>query len=268
MSPSRAWHLGMGMLWKLIHEQRVRVLSTPLMIVALILFISFCVIYIPEYLSPQTIPLLQSVANSTFSIHDGRQALIVAVIFGFGPYVMAVLVSNMAASNTQGNFATESFQGGLELLLSGPYKLSEIFAALLISSLGLTFAVCVIVALCIYGLAGLIMGIFHVSFPLSGDYIVLVLLMPLAMGICSGVLSLLISILFPTAAKMRTGGSGNLGRLLSIIPSLVFLVFLSVDPKVNVLDLAVVALCVGVLGAAAVVSLFGRWFRPEFIVGR
>ncbi|WP_206832679.1 MULTISPECIES: ABC transporter permease subunit [Alicyclobacillus] len=266
MNIKRTWHLGMSLLWRNFAEQKYRLWTTPLLILGLILLITLSVLYAPGVTTPQTLPTLEKIASATFGLTGGRSTLLVASLFGLGPYIIAVLVSNMAASNAQGSFADEATRGGLELLLSAPYTLSEVFGAILLSSVGLTITVCTCVAVGTYGIAFGVMAASRLSFPFHANYLVLVFLLPLGLGICSALVSLLISIVFPKAAKIRTGGSGNLARLVAIMPSLVFLGVVTLHPEMNLLELALIGIGIGILGSFMVAYLCGRWFRAEMIL--
>lgn len=266
MNIKRTWHLGMCLLWRNVHEQKQRIFTTPLLILGLIVLITIGVLYAPGLLTPQTLPALEKMAQVTFGLIGGRSTLAVASLFGLGPYVIAVLISNMAASNAQGSFADEATRGGLELLFSAPYTLSEVFGAILISSVGLTLTVCTCVAVGTYGIALVLMVALGVSFPFTAKYLVLVFLMPFGLAIWSALVSLFISLLFPRTVKIRTGGAGNLARLFAIMPSLAFLLIVTLQPKINSLKLSLIGIVVGAFGSILIISLCGRWFRAQIIL--
>ncbi|MFD1674525.1 hypothetical protein [Alicyclobacillus fodiniaquatilis] len=266
MNVKSAWRLGTGLFWRNVRGQRKRLLITPLLIIGILLMIPLSVLYAPGLVTPQTIPRLEQMANLSLGVHGGREALFAASLFGMGPYLIALLMSNMASSNAQGSFATEAAQGSLELLFSAPYRASEIFAGILLSSLFLTFSMCLIIAICTYGIAvGFMLGA-GIAVPWSPNDIVFILLMPFALSMCSALISLFISLLFPRAVKVRTGGTNNLAQLLSMIPSFAFFILIPLRPGLNLTDMSMIALLVGLIGSLVIVWFFGRWFRPELVL--
>lgn len=268
MNLKRAWHLGTALFWRSVREQRRRLVITSIIIVGMLIALPLLVLYAPGLVTPQTLPRLEKIASFSLGIHGGREALFAAALLGFGPYLITLLMSNMASSNAQGSFATEATQGSLELLFSAPYRASEIFAGIFISSLLLTFYVSIIVSVCTYGIALAFIAASSITIPWSSSYIILVFLMPLSLSICSALIALFISLMFPGFVKIRTGGTGNAAQILAMIPSFALFILMAFDRSLNTTHMSIYALIVGLSGSIALVWSFGRWFRPELVLER
>jgi ABC-type transport system involved in multi-copper enzyme maturation permease subunit len=245
-------------------EQGRWILVNPLLLGAFFLFLVAAAFYFPQVLTGPTRHAIETGAMR-YQMPNYQGAVALAIILNQAPYFVSLLGALVGSNLAQNMVGQESTRGGIELLLSGPYTPSETLLGLLFVCFTLTAVNWLLLsATCVLGALGLLLAM-HIDLAHFGSRLLLLLVFPLPLAYLSNLIGVILAIVFPRAAQIRTGGF-NLFQLLAIAPSLVLLLIANFFPSLDPFSLAVCAMGVGLAGSVAAMSIIGRLYDPSSLL--
>lgn len=222
-------------------------------------------IHVPGLLTGPTRSALRRSVELHFESAPGGAGLALALLLLHGPYLVALFAGFTGASVAQNAIGSEAARGGLELLLSSTYRIREIFAALLLSSLALTLVAWAVLAVGTVGVAAGVLTVLDASFSLPRSYLVLGLLLPLPMAFWANLIALFAALRFPRLTQFATGTTNAL-QFVAVVPALVLFLLVNLRPDVDPVWFAGTAIVLALLGSVLGGLLLGRSFRPDLIL--
>jgi len=246
-----------------LREQGRTILINPLLLAVLFGFMICAALYFPFALTPPTRHAIDVGASHYGGSHQTAVAL--AVMLNQAPYLVALFGAVVGSTLAQSLVGQESTRGGIELLLSGPYRLAEVLMALLLVSFVLTAFSWL--ALTLVSLAGsaVLFGVLHAALPVAGSRLALLLLFPLPLAYLSNLIAVILSIHFPQGAQNR-GGGFDFFQMFAVAPALIVLLIASFWPALNPFGIAAAAMAAGVAGSAVAMTVVGRIFDPSSVL--
>jgi len=258
-----AGRLCWALLWRVTRDQREKLVVAPLGYGILALAIMLAPVYLPG--GGATERLREGLGVLVGPLPDDPLAVALALVVVQGPYLVGVLASVAGAVLAQATVTSEATRGGLELLLSAPYRPREVFAAFLASSfllVALSWAVLTAVAI---GLP--ILGLNWLGAPpIPSFYLGIALFVPLPMALWADLIASTVALAFPSLGLLRVGTATTLGQFLAIAPALGSLLFVTLRPEMHPAKLGGAALLLGVGAVALGLALFARAFRVEALL--
>lgn len=254
-----------ALLWRSAREQGIRLVLLPLGFAVFLLVITLTAFYVPNLLTGPTRSALERGAAVWFGDVEGRAGLALAVLLQQGPYLLGLFASFLGASNAQALLGAEVSRGGVEGILSLPYRVRDLFAALLVTAFALTALQWAVLAVATLGLAAVTLAMLGASFELPAGYVTLALGVPLALALWANMLGMILSVLAPGISQVRTGAT-NLVQTIAMLPAVIMVIVVSVRPELNLTWLAGGALAVGMMGTAVSAGVLARFFRPETLL--
>ncbi|MCS7173949.1 MAG: hypothetical protein N0A24_11380 [Armatimonadetes bacterium] len=248
-----------ALLWRVVRDQRQRLLLAPLGYGILALTVMLLPVYLPG--GPQTAGRLREGLGILIGpLPDHPLAVALALVVVQGPYLVGVLASVAGAVLSQATVTSETARGGLELLLSAPYRPREVFAAFLVSSfLLVVFSWAVLTAVAI-GLPLLMLA--WLGAPrIPSFYVGIALFVPLPMALWADLIASAVTLAFPSLGLLRVGTGSTLGSSLAIAPAMGALLFVTIRPEVHPAKMGGVALLLGLGAVGLGLVLFSRVFR-------
>ena len=147
------------------------------------------------------------------------------------PGLVAVIGSTLVATVVRTVVGAEAGRGGLELLLATPYQVRSIASALL--GFVALIAAALWAAMTLLGTIALtvIVNVEHAHIALSGEFLLLGLVLPLLAMWAAGGLALAVNLLLPKLAQQGrlglVGSGGGIGELAAILTGLGLLLMLA-----------------------------------------
>ena len=248
-----------------IADQGWLTIISPIGFAAFILFYGYLAAYHPELITVTSRRAL-AVGSQQYAGMKIAPAYILTLLLNQAPFLLAFIGSLAGASAAQALIGDETERGGIELLMTAPYKLRQLLAALLTSAFLLTMINWALLALTM-----LIFGsyLLHLVGILTAHYVGRLgtaLLVPLPLTFLSNLIAFAICIVFPKLGKIRAGTT-NVIRLLAGLPALFAVALSNLVPSIDAVTLS---LCIGILAvalAAATIGVITRMFRPEILLG-
>lgn len=248
--------------WRLWLEQRRSIVALPLLLSALFGSVLLVTQFSPGLLTATTLRALRA-ATQNDGTAAAPDALARAFIEHQAPYLLALFAGLSAASVTARLLGDEVDRGSLELLLATRHGVRTVGGAVLLAAStmsGLSWAI-------LWGLSTVLVRAFdavlglHVSVPIDG--LAASVAMQLCLALLSAELTMIVMLLCPALARLRTGFTGDPMMLIGALPPLVAFIVANVLPGASGYRLSLCALAVAsvlwVLGAASIQA----WFRPE-----
>lgn len=261
---NRGLRLAGALVWRGYREQRAKLLILPLIFAALILAFSLAISF--GAISSSAHHGLTLNASPYFGgLHDnlGRA---MAALFNQGPFLIAFFAAFTGTIVAQNSVGSEAARGGLELLLSVTYRVSEMVVALLFGSFVLTLMGWVVLALGTLGVAAVVLAVHGASFHLPLTYLAVAVVMPLAMAVWANQLSLFLALTFPRLAQMRAGSFSSVLQLVGMVPAYALFLLVNLRPDLNIEEIAGATLGLGIMGSALGILLVSYRFRPELVL--
>jgi len=257
-----------ALLWRSWREQGAILLIAPLGFALLLLGVTLLALNAPGVLTPTTRAGLEAAAHKYFSGQPGRVGLALAGLLAEGPYLLGIFASFLGATAGQSSLGNERARGGLEAIFALPYTPEEILTGFLGASVALTLVSWLILTLASLGVAiGVLVTITRAGLHLSGSYLTLALFVPLPLALWANLISVVLAVVAPRLAQVRTGSTGNLTQLVAILPAIVVFLVAALDPQINLTQVAAGALGVGIVGSAVFGTVLGRRLSPEAVLG-
>lgn len=207
---------------------------------------------------PETVRLLREGARQYFvGLPDGE--LVLAFVVIQGPSVVAMLAALLGLLLVQNGLGKRLAGGEFELLLSGPYRDRDVFAALVFGSFALVLAGLAVLAVLAMGPA--LALILSADARLNGAGITLLvvgLIAAVPMALWATFVTVVVYLLYPEAATSNSH-PGNLLAMVGIAPALALLLGLTTGVGLDPL-LAVAAANLVPLVAIAVGWVTVRWW--------
>ncbi|MDR5710404.1 MAG: hypothetical protein QN140_11355 [Armatimonadota bacterium] len=253
-----------ALLWRVVRDQRGKLVLAPLGYGLLALAIMLAPIYLPEG-GATALRLREGLGMLVGPLPDHSLAVALAVVVVQGPYLVGVLASVAGAVLAQVTVTSEMARGGLELLLSAPYRPREVFAAFLASSfLLVAFSWAVLTAVAI-GLP--VLGLAWLGAPqIPSFYVGIALFVPLPLSLWADLIASAVTLAFPSLGLLRVGTGSTLGQFLAIAPAMGALLFITIRPDVHPAKLGGAALLLGLGAVGLGLALFSRAFRVEVLL--
>lgn len=245
-------------------EQGRWIVLNPLLLAAFFVFLIGAALYFPHVLTGPTRHAID-VGASQYGTGNHQTAIALSIILNQAPYFVALVGALVGSTLAQNLVGQESSRGGIELLLSGPYRLGEVLASLLLVSFLLTAINWLGLSLVSVTGSAVLLAVMHTGLPASASRLTLLLLFPLPLAYLSNLIGVILSILFPQAAQIRTGGF-NLFQLLAIAPSLAVMLIANFWPTLNPFGVAAAAMAAGIVGSAVAMTIVGRIFDPSSVL--
>jgi hypothetical protein len=245
-------------------EQGRWILLNPLLLAAFFVFLIAAALYFPGILTGPTRHAID-VGAMQYGGSGSQAAIALSIVLNQAPYFVALVGALVGSNLAQNMVGQESTRGGIELLLSGPYSVSEVLSAILLVSFVLTAINWIGLSLTSVVGSAALLAVLHVSLPSLGARLLLLLLFPLPLAYLSNLIGVILSILFPQAAQIRTGGF-NLFQLIAVFPALAVMLIANFWPTLNPAGLALGAMGAGLLGSVVAMTIVGRLFDPSSLL--
>jgi ABC-type transport system involved in multi-copper enzyme maturation permease subunit len=246
-----------------IREQGRWIVINPLLLAAFFLLLVGAALYAPVILTGPTRHAIE-VGAARYGTHR-ETAVALSVIINQAPYFIALVGALVGSTLAQSLVGQESNRGGIELLLSAPYRLSEVVWSLLLVAFTLTAISWLGLSLVSVAGSAALLAAMHATLPIGGGRIALLLLFPLPLAYLSNLIGVILSIVFPRAAQMRTGGF-NLFQYMAIAPSLIVMIVANFWPSLNPFAIAATAMAAGLAGSVLAMAIVGRLFNPSALL--
>jgi ethanolamine transporter len=259
--------LARALVWSELRGQSWRLFAFPGLMGGLallpVLASAFLGLDVASGLDPATRDLLvRSAGEFIVGPVDDRSLLVVLLVVQ-GPFVVTMFGALLGLLIVQSGVGKRTAAGEFELLLSGPYRERDVFAALVAASFALALLAIALLVVLVVG--GSLLTLTTVDVALSGAAIQLVLIglvAPVPMALWATFVTVVLYLVFPEAAT-NNAHPGNLLALLSLAPALGLLLVavtgLGVDPFVLVVAANLVPLGAIAVGWATV----RRWFSVQ-----
>lgn len=263
MRPRAILQLTGALTFRGLREQGSSIFVNPLVLAIVFVVMVCAALYFPIALTP---PTRHAIDVGAANYGGSRQTgIALAVMLNQAPYLVALFAASAGSTLAQSLVGQESSRGGVELLLSGPYRLAEVLMALLLVSFVLTAFSWL--ALTLVGIAGsaALLAVLHAGLPVSAGRVALLLLFPLPLAYLSNLIAVILSIHFPHRAQNR--GSGfDFFQMFAVAPSLIVLLIVSFWPSLNPFGVAAAAMAAGIAGSVVALVVVGRSFDPSSVL--
>jgi hypothetical protein len=263
MRPGAVLQLTRGLTVRGFREQGIWLYLNPLLLALFFAFLACAALYFPHLLTPPTRNAID-VGAARFGGHR-ETAVAFSVILNQAPYFVALIGAIVGSTLAQTMVGQESTRGGIELLLSGPYRLAEVLLGILLVSFVLTAINWLGLTLVSLGGAAVLFTMAHAALPTTAARLALLLLFPLPLAYLSNLIGVILAIAFPRGAQLR-GGAFDLFQLVSISPALAVLLVATFFPALNPFAIAAAAMAVGLAGSVAAMAIVGRIFDPSALL--
>lgn len=258
--------LALAFLWSELRGQGWKLFAFPVAIGALIAGSVIGASVTSLSLDPQTTELLQESAEQYFTTPPAADDLLVALIVVQGPSIVMALAAVISLFTVQTGLGRRLAGGEFELLLSGPYRDKDVFAALVLGAF-------LIVLLGVAVLAVLSMGVglailLTAGVELSSSGVALfsvgtVALIPMVLW--ATFVSVVVYLVFPEAATNNTH-PGNLLAAAAILPAIGIVVASTTDLGIDPLVIVVGANVVPLIGITIGWVTVRQWFSVEKVL--
>jgi hypothetical protein len=263
--PVGAVRLSMALVWQQFRAKGAgRVFAVPLSYSVLFLGIVVLTARSPEFLTPATRAAVEQATELYFGGADGKYVYALALFVIQGPYYLGMFAGIIGVQSGQGLSAAQIRSGRLELLLSAPFAVKDVFLGLLAGSFLLTM-----VQIGVFGLVSIGGPILFVALqgglPSSslGGVVALGFLVPIPLAIWSN--------LTVVCGALGLGsdlyeGIDEYLPIVGLAPGIVLVLVVTLLPSVDVLALAGGSLVVSVLATLAGVWWVSNWFDVERVL--
>lgn len=245
-------------------EQGRWIMLNPLLLAVFFVFLVAAALYFPRILTGPTRHAID-IGALQYGQAGSQSAIALAIVLNQAPYFVALIGALVGSNLAQNMVGQESTRGGIELLLSGPYSLAEVLSGILLVSFVLTAINWL--GLSVAGVVGsaVLLHVLHVSLPALGSRLLVLLLFPLPLAYLSNLIGVILAIVFPQAAQIRTGGF-NLFQLIAVFPALAVMLIANFWPALDPISLAVGAMSAGLAGSVLAMAVVGRIFDPSSLL--
>ena len=226
--------------------------------------------FAPKAYTPQTQQALETLAMEILGAHTaisvGAIEAIVSAIFS--SYLASITASVVASFSIANLFREDRSEGVFEVLFSAPASRREILIAVLIYTLLAAFIAEAVVMAITSIISLLPLYLLGYLSNLGSYYVELILLLGFAPPILVSLISLFLNVAAPSLGNIRTGfGPGhNLLNAISILPALIPLLILSLDPQIGAIKIAVYTDIASVILVVILLLLLPRIWKEESLV--
>ncbi len=248
-----------------IQDQGWLTIVSPIAFAGFILFYGYLAIYHPELITVTSRRAL-SVGSHQYPGMTIAPAYILTLLLNQAPFLLAFIGSLAGASAAQALIGDETERGGIELLMTAPYRLRQLLVALLSSAFVLTMVNWALLSLTMLVFGSYLLHLVGLLTPHYVGRIGTALLVPLPLTFLSNLIAFAICIVYPKLGKIRAGTT-NLVRLLAGMPALLAVAISNLIPSIDAVTLS---FCIGILAvalAAVTIAVITRMFRPEILLG-
>ncbi len=260
----RAARLCGALLWRVARDQGGKLVLAPMGYGVLALLTMLAPVYLPGS-GHVTERLREGLGLLVGPLPDDPLVVALALVVVQGPYLVGVLAAVAGAVLSQATVSSELARGGLELLLSAPYRPREVFAAFLGSAFVLVVLSWAVLTAVAIGLP--VIGLRWLGAPqIPWFYLGIALFVPLPMALWADLIASVFALAFPSFTPLRVGTTSSLGQFVAIAPALGALLFITVRPDVHPAKVGGIALLLGVGGVMLGLTLLARVFRVEVLL--
>jgi hypothetical protein len=215
---------------------------------------------------PQTTALLREMAGIYFTSLPAGEGLVVAMLVVQGPSFVAMFAAVLSLWLVQSGLGQRLAVGEFELLLSGPYRDRDVFAALVVGATAIALAgVAIFAALTVgVGLVALLGSTAELA-PTGLTLVAAGLLSVFPMTLWATFVGVVVYLVFPEAAGNNTH-PGNLLAITAILPAMLALLGAATGVGPGPLPLAVGANVVPLAAIAIGWVTVRRWFSVEKVL--
>ena len=217
----------------------IQALAFSLAITLLVIIIG---LFFPQAYTSFTRQALIGLARSVLGVTGQVPNEIISVVAAavYAPFLAALIAAVVASNVVSSAFSKDKASGVFEVLLSAPVSRRNIVATLI----AVTAIIAVITAFTVLAATTLIaipfLYLLGYLNTLSSYYVNLSLLLVPSTSVLAALIGLIVTVLMPLAARIRTGLAPwqNLTSTIALIPALVPFIVLNVNPNLNPLTLA------------------------------
>lgn len=220
----------------------IQALAFSLAITLLVIIIG---LFFPQAYTSFTRQALIGLARSVLGVTGQVPNEIISIISVvaaavYAPFLAALIAAVVASNVVSSAFSKDKASGVFEVLLSAPVSRRNIVATLI----AVTAIIAVITAFTVLAATTLIaipfLYLLGYLNTLSSYYVNLSLLLVPSTSVLAALIGLIVTVLMPLAARIRTGLAPwqNLTSTIALIPALVPFIVLNVNPNLNPLTLA------------------------------
>lgn len=215
---------------------------------------------------PQTTALLREMAGIYFTRLPADEELVVAMLVAQGPSFVAMFAAVLSLVLVQSGLGKRLAVGEFELLLSGPYRDRDVFAALVGGATAIALAgVAIFATLTVgVGLVALVGSTAQLG-PTGLTLVATGLLSVLPMTLWATFVAVVVYLVFPEAAG-NNSHPGNLLAITAILPAMLALLAATTGVGPGPLLLAVGANVVPLVAIAVGWVTVRRWFSVEKVL--
>ena len=217
----------------------IQALAFSLAITLLVIIIG---LFFPQAYTSFTRQALIGLARSVLGVTGQVPNEIISVVAAavYAPFLAALIAAVVASNVVSSAFSKDKASGVFEVLLSAPVSRRDI----VITLIAVTAIIAVITAFTVLAATTLIaipfLYLLGYLNTLSSYYVNLSLLLVPSTSVLAALIGLIVTVLMPLAARIRTGLAPwqNLTSTIALIPALVPFIVLNVNPNLNPLTLA------------------------------
>ncbi len=253
-----------ALLWRVRRDQRSRLLLAPVGYGLLALAVMLAPVFLPGR-DPTLQRLRQGLELLVGPLPENPLVVALALVVVQGPYLVGVLAAVAGAVLSQATVSAEVARGGLELLLSAPYRPREVFAAFLASSFLLVALSWALLTAMAIGLP--ILGLIWLGAPpIPWSYTGIALFLPLPMALWACLIASAVAVAIPSLSLLRVGTATSLGQALAVAPAMGGLLFITVRPEVHPAKVGGITLLAGVVAVVVGLLVITHLFRVEALL--
>lgn len=256
-----------ALIWRGVREQGFRLWLFPCLVGGLLLGSMVLVATDSRVLTGFSYQILEL----TIEGHFGQQPdsnITMALVLGLtqGPYLVALIGALMASSFACAAFGSEASRGGLELMMSAPFRARDIFLALIAYVSILSAGVWSILIWILLFLMTIAIAILQPGVMPGVLYILAAGLMPLPVVLWASLIAVSIVSYFPRFADIRAGTTGNFVQLVSILPSLFIFLIVNLLADIAPVYLITCALGIGIAGSVSTAYFLIRGYKTSLFL--
>lgn len=252
-------------IWQQFRVQGVRMFALPVGLAVVFIGINVVAAQSPGSLTGTTQKALSETISRYFSDVSGSEAVVLALLFVQGPYLLTVFGAVLGARVGQGVTQPEIESGRFELLLASPYCPAEVFKGLVLGAFTITMLQLGVLAVVALGSTfTLLLSLGASPTGNLGTLAYTAFLIPLPGALWATLVMVVVSL--GVGETYAIGGLADLAQLVAIAPAVGGLLVVNIFPTINIYLLSVGMLVVSVLATVIGAGAISRWFRPERVL--
>ena len=227
-------------------------------------------LFCPQVYTPLTHQALVGLAHIILGVTGEVPNEILGVLAAaiYAPFLAALIAAVVASNIVSSAFSKDKASGVFEVLLSAPISRRDI-AIMLITTTALIALITAFTTLAATTLIAIpflyLLGYLN---TLSSYYVSLSLLLVPSTSVLAALIGLIVTVLMPLAARIRTGLAPwqNLTSTIALIPVLIPFIILNINPNLNPLILAIYTTLAIITLSILIISITPRILKPESLI--